>query len=50
MSPDLLHQLIKGTFEDYLMTWVQEYIEGKYPCHQAEEIIQDIDRRYQYLF
>jgi Plavaka transposase len=45
LSPNLLHQLIKGTFKDHLVTWVNNYIKAEYPESEALKILDDIDRQ-----
>ncbi|KAF8804512.1 hypothetical protein BYT27DRAFT_7258988 [Phlegmacium glaucopus] len=45
LTPDLLHQLIKGTFKDHLVTWVSDYLTLEHGEARADLILDDIDRR-----
>ena len=45
ITPDLLHQLIKGVFKDHLVDWVCEYLEHEHGKAKANTILDEIDRQ-----
>ncbi|KAI0821667.1 hypothetical protein BC628DRAFT_1412796 [Trametes gibbosa] len=45
VSGDLLHQVIKGTFKDHLVTWIGEYLTLTHGEARGKEYLDEIDRR-----
>jgi hypothetical protein len=46
IAPDILHQVIKGSFKDHLVEWIILYLRSYHGEARAKEILDDIDRRW----
>ena len=43
LAPNLLHQIIKGTFKDHLVTWVMDYVAAEHGTTDTNQILDNID-------
>ena len=45
LSGDILHQLIKGCFKDYLVTWISKYLIKEHEDAEEKKYLDEVDRR-----
>ena len=45
ISQDLLHQVIKGTFKDHLVTWIVDYIQYANTEGEARHLLDELDHQ-----